>query len=295
MPTTRTNAIDLLTDDHRRVDRLFEEYERDPLDASRKRIVDEITKELSIHAAIEEQVFYPAVKQTLGSDGIELVDEALQEHLEVKELLALLQDMDHMSREFDERVRALIRNVREHVDEEEGEIFPMFREAIDGARLEEIGVALGKAKKIAPTRPRSHAPTRRPANDLAGTAAGAADRLRDADDMSPEHRSAVKTGLKIAGFLATATGVIVSAVKFVQSRRKPPTRIERLRGIASDVGGKAMQFGGRARELGGKITASQMQQAAGKAWMAGGKAKQLGGKAVSAGADAVRSLRKRAS
>jgi Hemerythrin HHE cation binding domain len=86
--TQHQDAISLLTDDHRTVEQLFADSERGLQGPqARRQVVDQVIRELSVHAAIEEACFYPEVRKALGEGG-ELVDESLHEHQEVKEALA---------------------------------------------------------------------------------------------------------------------------------------------------------------------------------------------------------------
>jgi Hemerythrin HHE cation binding domain len=110
--TNHQDAISLLTSDHRTVEQLFADYERGLQSADAKRqVVDQIIRELSVHAAVEEAYFYPEVRKALGEGG-ELVDESLHEHQEVKEALAALEDMDPADAAYDQKVAALIADVR---------------------------------------------------------------------------------------------------------------------------------------------------------------------------------------
>jgi len=179
--SSRRDAVDILVEDHRRIEQLFTRYESSTnADArTRKDLVDDMIRELSIHAAIEEQYFYPAVAKSV-SNGEELVGESLHEHQEVKDALAELDDMDADDTGFDERVHALMREVRHHAGEEEREILPKLREAVGEPRMIEIGEQLEEAKKIAPTRPHPHAPNTPPGNMVAGPMAATVDRVRDA-------------------------------------------------------------------------------------------------------------------
>src|SRR5829696_2075974 len=176
--SSRRDAVDILVEDHRRIEQLFARYESSTnADArTRKDLVDDLIRELSIHAAIEEQYFYPAVAKSV-SNGEELVGESLHEHQEVKDALAELDDMDADDTGFDDRVHALMREVRHHAGEEEREILPKLREAVGEPRMMEIGEQLEEAKKIAPTRPHPHAPNTRPGNMVAGPMAATVDRV----------------------------------------------------------------------------------------------------------------------
>ena len=219
MATKQANAIDVLVSDHRKVDRLFEEYEATSSPGLRRELADKMTRELSIHAAIEEQIFYPTVRQALP-DGDPLVSGSLHEHQEVKELLAELERLEPQSREFDECVRRVAADVRHHVEEEETRMFPRFRQAIGEERLRDLAVALEAAKKIAPTRPHPHAPATPPANVIAGAAAGAVDRMRDRADMMLVPGSRKKTVLTVGAIVAALAGIGFGIARFVASRRE---------------------------------------------------------------------------
>jgi hemerythrin superfamily protein len=209
-----TNAVAMLKQDHRTVESLFEKWTMiRPEEGSgvKRTLVDDVIRELSIHAAIEEQVFYPAVREALP-EGHEVVEHSLQEHQEAKELLAELEWLQPGEPGFEDRVGTLIVDVREHVEQEEGKIFPKLEAAIGEQGLERIGEALEKAKKLAPTRPHPHAPARPPANVVAGTAAGALDRVRD----EVSGRSGKSRALLIAG--ATAALVLLLLRRVVKRR-----------------------------------------------------------------------------
>jgi len=141
------DAIQLLRKDHRAVEKLFKDFERTGPKAkhTRKRLVKKMVEELSLHAQLEEQLFYPAVQEaTKESDP---VLKAMEEHDLVKVLLEQLQTMSPEEDRFDAKVAVLMQNVREHVEEEEREIFPKLREALKRAQLEELGTRLEEGKK----------------------------------------------------------------------------------------------------------------------------------------------------
>ena len=172
------DATRLLEQDHREVEGLFDQFDDARGDTERKgEIAKQIIRELSIHAAIEEEVFYPAVREATGDDG--LVEHSIEEHQEVKELLADLEKMDPSDPGFHPKMQKVIADVKEHVEEEEGEMFPKFREAISTVQLEEIGRKLEDAKGKAPTRPHPHAPNTPPANKAASRPAALIDKAKD--------------------------------------------------------------------------------------------------------------------
>jgi hemerythrin superfamily protein len=176
------DAITLLRSDHKNVEALFKRFEKAGPDArkTKRDLVDDMIRELSIHAEIEEQIFYPAVRAAEIPDASDMVLESLEEHLVAKRLLADLEKMDPEHERFDAKVTVLIENIRHHVDEEEGELFPAVREVLKRKALTELGDTMEEAKSIVATRPHPHSPDEPPGNILAGLAASAIDRTRDA-------------------------------------------------------------------------------------------------------------------
>ena len=119
------DAITLLKNDHRSVQRLFKRFETAGPGAlvEKREIVDRIIEELSVHAAIEEQVFYPVARATVpGTEDLAL--ESLEEHHIVKWTLAELETMSADDERFDAKVTVLIESVRHHVEEEEHRVLP---------------------------------------------------------------------------------------------------------------------------------------------------------------------------
>ena len=137
-----TDAIALLTNDHQEVKDLFERYEdlaqADSDDEEKKNLAEEICTMLTVHAMIEEEIFYPAARDALD-DG-KLLDEAEIEHQAAKDLIAQIQDADPDDALYDARVNVLGEYVHHHVQEEEGELFPQVREA--GLDLEALGAEM---------------------------------------------------------------------------------------------------------------------------------------------------------
>jgi hemerythrin superfamily protein len=162
------DAIRVLTDDHRQVEELFVRFEKsgDGAHKQRQDLVQRITEALSVHASIEEEIFYPAARRSVA-DASDDVLEALEEHHLVKLTLAELETMDPSHERYGAKVTVLIENVRHHVEEEEGELFPTIRKALDPAQLRRIGDDLVAAKRTAPTRPHPEAPDTPPGNIVA--------------------------------------------------------------------------------------------------------------------------------
>jgi hemerythrin superfamily protein len=137
MPETMTDAITLLTDDHKGVKKLFREFEGKGDRATKAKVdlYQKIKLELDIHTEIEEQFFYPASKEAVA----DMVAEAMEEHKLVDTLLAELQGMDPMDERFDAKMTVLIENVEHHADEEEKEMFPEVKKALGMDTLRDLG------------------------------------------------------------------------------------------------------------------------------------------------------------
>jgi hemerythrin superfamily protein len=125
------NALALLKDDHEGVSKMFEEYEAAD-ESDKQQIAMDICTALSVHAQIEEEIFYPAAREVLEEDDAELVNEADVEHGAVKQLVAQLQNLDGSDDHFEAMVRVLGEYVRHHVQEEENELFPK----VEGSELD---------------------------------------------------------------------------------------------------------------------------------------------------------------
>jgi hypothetical protein len=172
------DAITLLKDDHRRVEKLFKRFEDagDRAVVEKRNVVDSIIEELSVHAAIEEQLFYPVTRATVPAvEDVAL--ESLEEHHVVKWVLWELESLDPADERFEPKVTVLIENVRHHVEEEEKEYFPAVRDELGRKALGELGDAMESARETAPTRPHPRSPDTPPANLVAGAAASVVDRV----------------------------------------------------------------------------------------------------------------------
>ena len=217
------DAITLLKDDHRTVEKLFKRFEDagDRAFVEKRKVVDRIIEELSVHAAIEEQLFYPVTRATVPAvEDIAL--ESLEEHHIVKWVLSELEGMDPEDERFDAKVTVLIENVRHHVEEEESEYFPEVRSALGRKALGELGDAMAAAKETAPTRPHPRAPDTPPGNVAAGAGAAVVDKV-----------GSVVSGLAQGG--VDAVQDLVDRIRGQQSRRPSPTGSSRTRRTAGAV------------------------------------------------------------
>ena len=137
--TQAQDAIAMLTADHKRVKTLFSEFDKlkeEGSDEEKSAIVEQICNELKIHAEIEEEIFYPAVREAI--DDSDLMDEAIVEHAGAKELIAQLEEASPEDDLYDAKVTVLGEQIDHHVKEEEGDMFPKARKAkVDSEALGE--------------------------------------------------------------------------------------------------------------------------------------------------------------
>lgn len=179
-----TDAITLLTTDHREAESLFTQIEActgtDEATRSRKRdLTEQVITELVRHSVAEEEYLYPAVRDALP-DGNAVADHEISEHSEAEKTMKALESMSPDNVEFDSTFRTLVGQIKSHVAEEEGELFPRLQQACTAEQLRELGDKLETAKKAAPTRPHPSSPSTPPGNKLLGPMVGLVDRLRDA-------------------------------------------------------------------------------------------------------------------
>ena len=177
------DAITLLKKDHKTVEDLFKRFEKfsDRAKKGKQEVVERIIKELSVHAAIEEAVLYPAIRAAIEDKKIsELVLESLEEHHIVKWTLSELDGMSPENERFDAKVTVLMESVRHHVEEEEQELFPEVRKAVGRKAMNELGDALAEAKKTVPTHPHPRMPDEPPGNILGAPGAALVDKALDA-------------------------------------------------------------------------------------------------------------------
>jgi hemerythrin superfamily protein len=172
------DAIALLKQDHKTVEKLFKGFEKASQPAQQRKLAGQVVKELSGHAAIEEMVFYPAVRDRVPKVE-DTVLESLEEHHIVKWVLSELEDMKPNHERFKAKMAVLMETVRHHVKEEESELFPEVRAVVKRKELAELGEALEKAKKVAPTRPHPRAPDTPPGNLVAAPTAAVVDKIKE--------------------------------------------------------------------------------------------------------------------
>ena len=148
-----TDAIVLLKNDHKEVERLFKEFERAATSAERKgQIAKQVSRLLTAHTYVENEVMYPQVRAlvpTLEDDILE----SYEEHHIVDVLLKELASLGPDDEAFEPKFTVLIENVRHHVKEEEDEWFPKVRDELGRTRLQEMGASMEQLKRTAPASP----------------------------------------------------------------------------------------------------------------------------------------------
>jgi hypothetical protein len=140
----KQDAIQLLKDDHKKVQDLFKRFEKSEDTKAKHQIATEAILELEVHAKIEEEIFYPMVREEVGLE--EVMDEADEEHHVAKVLMDELMEMVPDDQHFDAKFTVLAENVVHHIKEEETEMLPKAQK-IGKERLEEIGERMFERKE----------------------------------------------------------------------------------------------------------------------------------------------------
>jgi hemerythrin superfamily protein len=138
------NAIELLKSDHDKVDRLFQKVTATE-DSEHQALFEKIKEELEIHTHIEETVFYPKMQEEKELE--DLVKEGIEEHHQIKIFLRELSALAEDSEKFEPKLKVLMEDVKHHVQEEEGQMFPKIEKIFDEATLAEIGSELEAEKQ----------------------------------------------------------------------------------------------------------------------------------------------------
>jgi len=270
------DAISLLKDDHRTVERLFKRFEKtsDRALEERRRIVDEIIRELSIHAEIEETVFYPAVREAVPPSE-DMVLESLEEHHVVKWVLSELEGMAPDAERFEAKVTVLMENVRHHVEEEESDLFPQVRRRLNRRALNEVGDAMAQVKAVAPTRPHPRSPDTPPGNIVSGVIAAALDRAREAGQEFVENATGAARRAAATATRGPDTRTTKRTAKKATGSAKRTTR--KATGSAKKTARTANKATGSAKKTARKATGTTKRTAKRTATRATGTTKRATG------------------
>ncbi|MET7465283.1 hemerythrin domain-containing protein [Nonomuraea sp. NPDC005501] len=175
------DVITVLVTDHREVEQMFAELETmiGAIGERPQTLAEQVVIELVRHSVAEEAYLYPAVREHVPG-GDELADKEIAEHAEAEKTMKRLERLEPGDDDFWPVLEELMREIRHHIQDEEGDLFPRLRAACPPEALTELGAKVERAKKLAPTRPHPSAPDKPPADKLLAPGAGLIDRLRDA-------------------------------------------------------------------------------------------------------------------
>lgn len=182
MGAEQRDVIGVLEQDHGEVEEMFGELESlagassAEAKARRQTLADQVTIELVRHSVAEEVLVYPQVEKKVSAEQAE---HARHEHAEAEETLHRLEKLEADDPAFDDELATLMREIRHHIAEEEGQTFVLMREVMDGEELRKLGERVEAFKKVAPTRPHPNVPNEPLPRLAAGPAASLFDRMRD--------------------------------------------------------------------------------------------------------------------
>jgi Hemerythrin HHE cation binding domain. len=145
MATKQQDAIALLKEDHRTVEELFDQFEKASGDGRKQKLAEQVCMELSIHAKIEEEIFYPACDGKVEED---LLKEAYVEHDGAKVLIAQIMAGGPDDEFYDAKVTVLQEQIEHHVEEEEKRMEGLFSQARKaGLDMDALGLELAARKR----------------------------------------------------------------------------------------------------------------------------------------------------
>jgi hemerythrin-like domain-containing protein len=182
------DAIEFLHNDHEEVLGMLSMLEQDAKPVTgrdaehlsrRRELVTELVIAESQHEAVEEQYFWPAVREQVP-DGDRLADHAVAQEQAAKHVLARLDGMSADEPEFEKLVAQVIEDGREHIAYEQDVVWPIVRETLTPQEMIKLGEQMAAAKKSAPTRPHPHTPASPGVLKTVGAAAAVTDKARDA-------------------------------------------------------------------------------------------------------------------
>ncbi|AFM19905.1 hypothetical protein Mycch_5220 [Mycolicibacterium chubuense NBB4] len=178
------DALTYLRQDHESVLGMLEALDGAPADDGARSsglatYVTNLVIAESQHEAVEEQFFWPAVRDALA-DGDELADAAIEQEQQGKQLLQKLEDGSPGEPDYQQAIEDFAAAAREHIAYEQDVVWPALSQALSRDELEKLGQKLEAAKKAAPTRPHPHTPPNATVLKTAGMGAAAMDHVRDA-------------------------------------------------------------------------------------------------------------------
>lgn len=206
------NATQMIRQDHKKVEGLFKKFEQTQGAQAKRRLAENAMAELEVHAALEEEIFYPAVKKEVD-DGSSMVQEAIEEHQTVKQLISELKGMQEANEEFESQFSQLMENVQHHVEEEESEMLPKVEESqLD---LNSLGQQMAQRKQQMQNRGRA---TKKASN--AATSRKSATSKSSARKTARKKSAGSKTAARKTGSTKKNTGRKATKKSGSRSRRR---------------------------------------------------------------------------
>jgi hemerythrin superfamily protein len=139
------NVVELLKKDHKAVDILFQKVNANQ-DGDNTDLFEQIRAELEAHTHAEETVFYPYLEQNGDEELKKITKEGIEEHRQAKMFLKELSGLKSESEKFEPKMKVLMEDIKHHVQEEEGQMFPMVEEQFNEETLRDLGEAVEKEK-----------------------------------------------------------------------------------------------------------------------------------------------------
>jgi hemerythrin-like domain-containing protein len=145
---TIMDAIEMLEADHERVKELFQAYEAAGERAyqKKKNLAEKVFLEIALHSTLEEELFYPAVREQADKEGKQMVAESIEEHHVISTLIEEMKELDPRDERFEAKFSILKENVEHHIEEEENELFPEAEDLL-GDALEDLADQMEERKE----------------------------------------------------------------------------------------------------------------------------------------------------
>jgi len=143
VPDQKNDAISMLEEDHKKVEKLFKDFEKAKDDSKKQELYQTIREELLMHTQLEQKIFYPACEE----DQDEEVAEAIEEHQVIQDLLTEMESIKPSDERFDAKMSVMMENVEHHAkEEEEKKMFPKAKKSLGIERLRELGERMERMK-----------------------------------------------------------------------------------------------------------------------------------------------------
>ncbi|EGN92123.1 hypothetical protein SERLA73DRAFT_127741 [Serpula lacrymans var. lacrymans S7.3] len=178
--STQTALKDAIVKDHREIFLYYDQYQKADGDTeAQARWARQLTWEVARHSVGEEIVVYPLLEKHLGQRGVQLADHDRADHQTVKEYLSHLESLKPGTAEYDQTLRTVMTNLREHIESEEKTDLPLLEEKLTQGDSQHAANQFARTKKFVPTRAHPMAPSKPPFETLVGFMTAPLDKLKD--------------------------------------------------------------------------------------------------------------------